>query len=89
MKNKRVFLIVLDSLGVGEAPDAAEFGDTGANTLKSLSASPEFNIPNLMRLGVGNIAGLDFLGRVASPAARSADLPRSRAGRTRPSGTGR
>jgi len=69
MKNKRVFLIVLDSLGVGEAPDAAEFGDTGANTLKSLSASPEFNIPNLMRLGVGNIAGLDFLGRVASPSA--------------------
>ena len=69
MKRKRVFLIVLDSLGAGEAPDAAEFGDTGANTLKSLSASPEVNIPSLKRLGIGNIAGLDFLGRVASPAA--------------------
>jgi len=69
MKNKRVFLIVLDSLGVGEAPDAAEFGDVGANTLKSISASPGFKIPNLLSLGLGNIEELDFLGRVASPAA--------------------
>ncbi|MGI6167883.1 MAG: phosphopentomutase [Eubacteriales bacterium] len=69
MKNKRVFLIVLDSLGVGEAPDAVEFGDAGANTLKSISASPEFKIPNLLSLGLGNIEGLDFLDNTTCPAA--------------------
>jgi phosphopentomutase len=69
MENKRVFLIVLDSCGAGEAPDAAEFGDTGANTIKSVSKSPECRIPNLKKLGYGNIPGLDFLGEVTSPAA--------------------
>ena len=48
----RVFLIVLDSLGIGNAPDAAEFGDKGTNTLKSISHSEYFHIPNLTKLGL-------------------------------------
>lgn len=58
---KRVFLIVLDSLGIGEMPDADNFGDSGANTLKRISASPEFKVDNLIRLGLGNIDGIDYL----------------------------
>ena len=46
---KRVFLIVLDSCGIGAAPDAALFNDAGANTMKSISQSAEFNIENLNR----------------------------------------
>ncbi len=69
MKAKRVFLIVLDSCGAGELPDAAEFGDAGTNTLRSCSRSPRFSIPTLRRLGLGNIPGLDFLGAVDAPQA--------------------
>jgi len=51
---KRIFLIVLDSLGVGALPDANLYGDTNANTLKNLSFSKkDFNIPNLFKLGIG------------------------------------
>ena len=55
---KLVFLIVLDSAGIGNAPDAADFGDKGANTLKTISASPEFSVPNMKRLGLFNIDGV-------------------------------
>ena len=58
---KRVFLIVLDSLGIGEMPDAADFGDVGANTLKRISASKKFAIPNLEKIGLGAIDGIDYL----------------------------
>jgi len=51
MKFKRVFLIVLDSLGVGEAIDAASYGDTGANTLKHIDEARGLFIPNLKKLG--------------------------------------
>ena len=64
---KRVFLIVLDSFGIGEAPDAADFGDEGANTLRSVSASEKFNIKNLRKLGLFNIDGVDFLEDEPSP----------------------
>lgn len=66
---KRVFLIVLDSFGVGEAPDAADFGDKGANTLKSAYESGKLNIPNLKRLGLGNIDGVNCLGKEEFPIA--------------------
>ena len=66
---KRAFVIVLDSFGIGELPDAKLFGDEGSNTLKSISRSPEFSIPNLLRLGLGNIAGLDFLPQEKKPLA--------------------
>ncbi len=55
---KRVFLIVLDSLGIGEAPDAALFGDEGTNTLKSCAASSRFSLPYLRELGLFNIDGV-------------------------------
>ena len=61
-KIKRVFLIVLDSCGIGDAPDAKDFGDDGANTIKSISDSKEFNIKNLLSIGFGSIDGLSFLG---------------------------
>lgn len=61
-KFRRIFLIVLDSLGAGELPDAETFGDRGAHTLRSLSRSDRLFIPNLRRLGIGNIDGLGFLG---------------------------
>ncbi len=52
---KRIFLIVLDSFGVGELPDAAAFGDEGSHTLRALQNSGKLNCPNLERLGLFNI----------------------------------
>lgn len=66
---KRVFLIVLDSCGAGELPDAADFGDKGANTLRSCYNTGLLNIPNLVKLGIGNIEGLSFLGKTDSQSA--------------------
>ncbi|MBQ7134179.1 MAG: phosphopentomutase [Ruminococcus sp.] len=65
--SKRVFLIVLDSLGIGEAPDAELFGDKGANTLKAISKSEKFNIPYLRYLGLCNIDSVDYLDDVTLP----------------------
>ena len=53
---------MLDSCGIGEAPDAKSFGDEGCSTIKSISQSKEFNIPTLRELGYTNIDGLSFLG---------------------------
>ena len=64
---KRVFLIVLDSCGAGALPDAAQFGDTGTNTLRSCATSAYFRVPNLRQAGLGNIDGLDFVGPVSKP----------------------
>lgn len=61
---KRVFLIVLDSFGIGEMPDAAEFKDAGANTIASCAASRYFHLPNLKKLGLFNIDGV-FVGEKA------------------------
>lgn len=60
MKYKRIFLIVLDSFGIGDAPDADNFCDLGANTLKSISRSKKFNIPNLKKIGLCNIDGVEL-----------------------------
>ena len=55
----KVILIVLDSVGVGPAPDAAEYGDTGSATLPNLSrAVGGLRLPVLQRLGLGNIPGV-------------------------------
>ncbi|MBR5121000.1 MAG: phosphopentomutase [Oscillospiraceae bacterium] len=59
---KRVFLIVLDSCGAGELPDAELFGDKGAHTLKSCYNTGKLNVPNMLKLGLGNVKGLEFLG---------------------------
>ena len=66
---KRVFLIILDSCGCGWEPDAALFGDVGAHTLRSCSKSPEFSMPNMISMGLGNITGLRFLGSTQTPCA--------------------
>ncbi|MGI6021061.1 MAG: phosphopentomutase [Lachnospiraceae bacterium] len=73
-KKKRVFLIVLDSFGIGEAPDAAEYGDAGSNTLRSVASSKFFRVPNLSKLGLFNIDGVSFLPSEASPSASYARL---------------
>lgn len=64
MNKKRIFLIVLDSLGIGELPDSADFSDVGANTLKSISHSDKFNIPTLKSLGLANIDSQSYLGAI-------------------------
>jgi phosphopentomutase len=61
MDIKRVFIIVLDSVGIGAAPDAADFGDAGANTMFRIFDSDKFNIPNLIDMGLGSIEGIDYL----------------------------
>ena len=66
---KRVFLIVLDSCGCGELPDAESFGDVNVHTLRSCATSEFLRIPNLQKLGIGNIEGLEFLGKTDAPAA--------------------
>ena len=58
MKAKRVFLIVLDSFGIGALPDAASYGDAGANTLGGVREHPCFNTPNMKKLGLFNIQGV-------------------------------
>ena len=55
---KRVFLIVLDSFGIGAEPDAPAFGDAGTNTLGAIAKHPNFNCPNLQKLGLFNIDGV-------------------------------
>ncbi|MCM1187964.1 MAG: phosphopentomutase [bacterium] len=55
---KRVFLIVLDSFGIGEMEDAAEYGDVNVNTLRSVSSSPLFRMPNMRELGLFDIDGV-------------------------------
>ncbi len=71
---KRIFLIVLDSFGIGEMEDAALFGDAGTNTLRSVSSSPFFCMPNMKRLGLFDIDGVDFLEGTGSPGARIARM---------------
>ncbi|MBE6610002.1 MAG: phosphopentomutase [Ruminococcaceae bacterium] len=71
---RRVFLIVLDSFGIGQAPDAADFGDLGASTLQSVVNTGILNIPNLESLGLGCIDGVDALAKSAAPKAAYARL---------------
>ncbi len=76
--NRRVFLVVLDSLGIGRAPDAALFGDEGTNTLASISLSDRFVIPNLTKLGLLSIPGVaeDIFERKAKQPGVTAISPR-------------
>jgi phosphopentomutase len=66
---KRITLIVLDSLGMGEMPDAAAWGDAGADTLGHILESREVKLPNLQRLGLGNIRSLAGVPPVENPRA--------------------
>ena len=58
---KRVFLIVLDSFGIGELPDARLYGDSGSNTLDAIRKSPRFTAPHLAELGLFHIDGVEPL----------------------------
>jgi phosphopentomutase len=64
---ERVIWIVLDSMGIGELPDAADYGDTGRDTLGHITRSRPLRIPHLVRLGLANIKPLDHLIPPASP----------------------
>lgn len=58
----RVIIMVMDSVGIGELPDAGEYGDTGANTLGNIvKATGGIHIPNMCKLGIGKIEGVDYL----------------------------
>ena len=70
--NKRVFIIVLDSMGIGELPDAALWHDEGSNTLGSIRNHPDFNCPNLTNLGLFNIK--DVGGGIPDPSASFARM---------------
>src|SRR5260221_605670 len=64
---ERIVWVVLDSVGIGELPDAAEYGDVGRNTLGHVAESRPLKIPNLVRLGLANIAPLKHLQPAAAP----------------------
>lgn len=69
MLNRRVFLIVLDSYGIGELPDAADFGDEGCNTLRSITSSLEYHTPLMKEMGLFNIEGVSCKEGVEKPIA--------------------
>jgi phosphopentomutase len=68
MKFRRICLLVLDSAGIGEMPDAAAWGDAGADTLGNILKSRKVDLPNLQRLGLGNIRTLTYLPPAEDPA---------------------
>ena len=61
---KRVILIVMDSFGIGAEPDAEQFGDLGTNTLRSCTKSDLFRAPNLAKLGLFKIDGVETAGKL-------------------------
>lgn len=69
MKAKRVFLIVLDSYGIGFAKDAKDFGDEGSNTLKTIVNSKQYYTPNMAKMGLFNIDKIDYKDGVDKPIA--------------------
>ena len=78
---KRLFLIVLDSFGIGELPDAAEYGDAGSNTLAAIAASPEFDTPNLKKLGFFNIDGVTWGEKEPAPTGSYARMAKKSKGK--------
>ena len=66
---KRIFLIVLDSFGIGGMPDCEAFGDVGVNTLAACATSQYLNIPNMIAAGLGNIDGVTCLPKAAQTGA--------------------
>ena len=78
---KRIFLIVLDSFGIGAMPDSERFGDVGVNTLRSCTQSEYLNIPNLISAGLGNIEGVDCLPKTDAPIGAYARLSETSMGK--------
>ena len=78
---KRIFLFVLDSVGIGAEPDAPEYGDAGTNTLKSAASSPFFHMPNMEKLGLFNIEGIDWHSGTDAPLATVARMQEASKGK--------
>lgn len=79
---KRIFVIVIDSLGIGEMEDAAAFGDEGANTLLHISEEMEkFEIPNLRSLGMANLCPMDNVTPIEEPLGCYAKLREASSGK--------
>ena len=78
---KRVFLIVLDSCGIGAMPDAEKFGDVNVNTLAACATSQKLHIPNMVKAGLGNIDGVSCLPKEAAPTGAYARLAESSMGK--------
>ena len=78
---KRVFLIVLDSFGIGAMPDSEKFGDINVNTLAACATSDKLQIPNMIAAGLGNIDGVSCLPKAASPAGAIARLQEASMGK--------
>lgn len=78
---KRIFLIVLDSVGIGAMEDAGEYGDLGTNTLHSAFRSPHFHMPNMKQLGLFNIDGIDYEAGTDTPKAAYARMKEASRGK--------
>ena len=78
---KRVFLIVLDSFGIGAMPDSKSFGDVGVNTLASCATSSKLHIPNMIAAGLGNIDGVTCLPKADAPMGAYARLKEASKGK--------
>ncbi len=79
---KRVFLIVLDSVGIGEMPDAKNYMDEGSNTLKAAATSKYYSMPNMERLGLYHIDGLtDMSNNKVNPLASYARMTEASKGK--------
>ena len=78
---KRIFLIVLDSFGIGAMPDAQSFGDVNVNTLAACATSKQLHIPNMIAAGLGNIDGVACLPRVDNPTGAYARLTEASMGK--------
>ena len=78
---KRIFLIVLDSFGIGAMPDSESFGDVGVNTLASCAATGKLHLPNMVAAGLGNIDGVTCLPKTDSPAGAVARLAEASMGK--------
>ena len=78
---KRIFLIVLDSFGIGDLPDSGSFGDVGTNTLASCATSSKLHIPNMIAAGLGNITGVSCLPKADAPIGAFARLKEASMGK--------
>ncbi len=78
---KRIFLIVLDSVGIGAMEDAKEYGDEGTNTLSSAASSPYFSMPNMKKMGLFNIEGVTCGEKELSPQAKVARMKEASKGK--------
>ena len=78
---KRIFLIVLDSFGIGAMKDSESFGDVGVNTLASCATSEKLHIPNMIAAGLGNIDGVSCLPKADAPIGAFARLTEASMGK--------